>query len=213
MGNPREPARPGPADSRRSEAGRDALSPLPGDRSTTRLRRRRKGIRSGRAPARPAHPGNAGTSPLGARHRAHLAAYAFGNALYAAIRLHTAPNWKFCEFKHGHPRVIFGAPESAALCVSVGWAAKSAVPGNEACPLVVGECWRRPCQFRGLRLGPDPGQGGTYRGGRVGVPAGGPVLFGRDEVDGEDLEGDVAEGEGGEVPCDGDAVPGRQWCG
>jgi hypothetical protein len=44
-------------------------------------------------------------------------------------------------------------------------------------------------------------------------PAGGPVLFGRDEVDGEDLEGDVAEGEGGEVALDGDAVPGRQWRG
>jgi hypothetical protein len=26
---------------------------------------------------------------------------------------HRAPNWKFCEFKHGHPSVIFGAPESA----------------------------------------------------------------------------------------------------
>jgi hypothetical protein len=29
---------------------------------------------------------------------------------HAAYR---APNWKFCEFKHGHPSVIFGAPESA----------------------------------------------------------------------------------------------------
>lgn len=35
----------------------------------------KKGIRSGRAPARTAHPGNADTSPLGTRHRAHLAAY------------------------------------------------------------------------------------------------------------------------------------------
>jgi len=53
----------------------DALSPQPADRSATRPRRRRKGIRSGRAPARTAHPGSADTSPLGARHRAHLAAY------------------------------------------------------------------------------------------------------------------------------------------
>src|SRR5438270_12886591 len=75
MGNPPEPAQPGPAGSRRSEAGRDALSPLPADRPATRPRRPRKGIRSGRAPARTAHPGNAVTSPLGARHRAHLAAY------------------------------------------------------------------------------------------------------------------------------------------
>jgi hypothetical protein len=26
---------------------------------------------------------------------------------------HRAPNWKFCKFKHGHPSVMFGAPESA----------------------------------------------------------------------------------------------------
>ena len=26
---------------------------------------------------------------------------------------HHTPNWKFCEFKQGHPSVIFGAPESA----------------------------------------------------------------------------------------------------
>src|SRR5690348_15602906 len=75
MGNPREPAQPGPADSRLSETGRDAPSPLPADRPATRPRRPRTGIRTGRAPARTAHPGNADTSPRGARHRAHLAAY------------------------------------------------------------------------------------------------------------------------------------------
>ena len=88
MGNPREPAQPGPADSRRSEAGRDALLPLPGDRSTIRPRRPRKGIRSGRAPARTAHPDNADTSPLGTRHRAHLAAYCvWKRTLMAADRV------------------------------------------------------------------------------------------------------------------------------
>jgi hypothetical protein len=29
------------------------------------------------------------------------------------MRLHTAPNWKFYEFKHGDPSAIFDAPESA----------------------------------------------------------------------------------------------------
>jgi len=75
MGNLRRPAQPGLADSRRSEAGRDALSPLPGDRWTTRLRRRRTGIRTGRARGLAVRPGNADTSPPGVHHRAHLAAY------------------------------------------------------------------------------------------------------------------------------------------
>src|SRR5690348_15449834 len=120
MGNPREPAQPGLADSRRSEAGRDALSPPPADRSTTRLRRRRKGIRSGRAPARPAHPGNADTSPRGARHRAHLAAYCVWKRTYYAAA-----------------RAVFGLPAHSEMMpatriyAGVRWVTAVVAPGRE----------------------------------------------------------------------------------
>jgi hypothetical protein len=97
MGNPREPAQPGPADSRRSEAGRDALSPLPGDRPATRLRRRRKDIRSGRASARTAHPGNADTNPRGARHRAHLAAYCGWKRTLISVSRFVSSFWPGCS--------------------------------------------------------------------------------------------------------------------
>src|SRR5215468_5095337 len=49
----------------------------------------------------------------------------------------------------------------------------------------------------------------TYRGWRVSVPASGSVVFGREKVDGEDLEDDITEGERCKVPLDGSAVEGH----